>query len=131
MYHLRLIKAISYTGVVEATKQHPDVFVEDKATADAALATGYFKLVGVEQNPDDGEGNGQDSDDGEEGQPIGKKLREMTVSELETCAAYHTISLNGLAKKADILAKISEELNVDPDDVVEYGSPTMVELQDQ
>lgn len=121
MYHLRLIKALSYTGVVEATRQHPDVLVEDNATAEAALATGYFKLVGVEQNPDDGE----------DGQPIGKKLREMTVPELETCAAYHTISLNGLAKKADILAKISEELDVDPDDVVEYESPTMVELQDQ
>lgn len=45
MYHLRLIKSLSYTGVVEATSKNPDVFTEDKATADAAVATGYFKLM--------------------------------------------------------------------------------------
>lgn len=44
MYHLRLIKALSYSGIVEATKQKPDVFVEDKAIADKAIATGYFQL---------------------------------------------------------------------------------------
>lgn len=45
MYHIKLIKARSYTGVVFATQKNPDVFVEDKATAAAAVATGYFELV--------------------------------------------------------------------------------------
>lgn len=44
-YHLRLCKSLSYKGVVSATKKQPDVFVEDKATAEAAVATGYFTLV--------------------------------------------------------------------------------------
>ena len=39
MYHLRLIKGLSYCGLVEASKIQPDVFVEDKAVADAALAS--------------------------------------------------------------------------------------------
>lgn len=45
MYHLRLIKGLSYYGVVEASKEQPDVFVEDKNVADAAVASGYFVLL--------------------------------------------------------------------------------------
>ena len=44
-YHLKLCKALSYTGVVSADKKNPDVFVEDKTIADTAVATGYFRLV--------------------------------------------------------------------------------------
>ena len=46
MYHLKLIKALSYTGAVTATAKKPNVFVEDEATANAAVASGYFELVG-------------------------------------------------------------------------------------
>lgn len=47
MYHLKLCKGLSYSnGKVTATKRNPCVFVDDKATADAAVASGYFKLVG-------------------------------------------------------------------------------------
>ena len=60
MYHLRLIKALSYSGIVEATKQRPDVFVKDKATADKAVATGYFQLENSEALLPD---NGENSDD--------------------------------------------------------------------
>ncbi len=137
MYHLRLIKALSYTGIVEATKQHPDVFVEDKATADAAVATGYFKLVEAEQpggegkQPADGEDNGQDPD-GEGKQSAGKKLEDMTVTELETFAAYKGVSLKGVTKKADIIAKLKEELGAEETEgEVDYGSPTMQELMEQ
>lgn len=46
MRHLRLIKGLSYTGPgVQATKAKPDVFLEDDAAADAAIATGYFEEV--------------------------------------------------------------------------------------
>jgi hypothetical protein len=48
-YHLKLQKGLSYCGVVSATKQKPDVFTEDGAVADAAVATGYFVLVGTEE----------------------------------------------------------------------------------
>lgn len=125
-YHLKLIKALSYCGVVTATRQHPDVIVEDKATADAAVATGYFKLLSAEESPEE---NPPEKD--EEKEP-GKKLEEMTVSELETYAAYKGVSLKGISKKADIIEKLKEELGTEEtSNEVDYGSPTMTELQEQ
>ncbi len=120
-YHLKLIKALSYCGVVTATSQRPDVVVEDKATADAAVATGYFKLVEAEETPEE---------TGEK-EP-GKKLEEMTVPELETYAAYKGVSLKGISKKADIIEKLKEELGAEEtSNEVDYGSPTMAEMQEQ
>lgn len=124
-YHIRLIKALSYCGVVTATKQRPDVFVEDKATADAAVATGYFKLIqGARDEEETGEGSREKAQ--------GKTLEEMTVPELETFAAYKDVSLKGITKKADIIAKLKAELGEEEtENEVDYGSPTMVELQEQ
>lgn len=45
MYHLKLVKGASYTGIVSATAKKPDVFVDSKAKADAAIASGFFELV--------------------------------------------------------------------------------------
>lgn len=119
-YHLKLTKALSYCGVVKATKKNPDVFVEDKATADEAVATGYFKLV-------EGEADPEPPKDPEPG----KTLDEMTVPELETYAAYKGVNLKGISKKADIIAKLKEELgDEEAEGEVDYGSPTMTELQD-
>lgn len=169
MYHLRLIKALSYTGVVEATKQRPDVYVEDKATADRAVATGYFKLVeqeeahlaggqfedwsfeevkrlaadmgidttGLSSKADYIEAieavgviPGAETEESGEHKP-GKKLEEMTVPELETFATYHNVSLKGVSRKADIIAKLKAELGAEEtENEVDYGSPTMTELQD-
>lgn len=131
MYHLKLVKALSFTGIVTATKKNPDVFVEDKATADAAVATGYFKLIEEAEEPPEG---GEEKEPGEGGgdKEPGKKLEEMTVPELETFAAYKGISLKGISKKADIIAKLKEELGVaETENEVDYGSPTMTELQAQ
>ncbi len=130
MYHLKLIKALSYYGVVKATKQNPDVYTEDKATADAAVASGYFKLVDEAQEPPEG---GEEKEPGEGGgnKEPGKKLEEMTVPELETFAAYKNISLKGISKKADIIAKLKDELGEETENEVDYGSPTMTELQKQ
>lgn len=121
MYHLKLVKALSYTGVVTATKKNPDVFVKDRDTADTAVASGYFKLI---------EGAEEPTDDGEE-EP-GKTLEEMTVPELETYAAYKNVSLKGISKKADIIAKLKAELGAEEtENEVDYGSPTVVDLQEQ
>ena len=163
MYHLRLIKALSYSGIVEATKQRPDVFVKDKATADKAVVTGYFQLENSEALlPDNGE-NSDDSIpdsimlDGEDGtddpipdgvisgndesgedsapadeQPKGKTLDEMSRAELETFATYKNVSVKGLPRKADIVAKLREVLgSEETSGVIEYGSPTMAELQQE
>ena len=131
MYHLKLMKALSFTGIVTATKKNPDVFLEDKATADAAVATGYFKLIEEAEEPTEG---GEDKEPGEGGvdKEPGKKLEEMTVPELETFAAYNGISLKGISKKADIIAKLKAELGAaETENEVDYGSPTMTELQAQ
>lgn len=130
MYHLKLIKALSYYGVVKATKKNPDVYTEDKATADAAVASGYFKLVDEAQEPPEG---GEEKEPGEGGgnKEPGKKLEEMTVPELETFAAYKNISLKGISEKADIIAKLKDELGEETENEVDYGSPTMTELQKQ
>ena len=119
-YYLKLTKALSYCGVVKATKKNPDVFVEDKATADEAVATGYFKLVEGEEAPEPPK----------DPEP-GKTLDEMTVPELETYAAYKGVSLKGISRKQDIIAKLKEELgDEETEGEVDYGSPTMTELQD-
>ena len=44
-YRLKLIKALSYTGVVSATKSNPYVEVTDKKAVAKAIATGYFESV--------------------------------------------------------------------------------------
>lgn len=129
-YHLKLIKSLSYCGVVSATKQRPDVFVEDKATADTAVATGYFKLLDSEEETPAETPEGTQDATTEETQS--KTLEEMTVPELETFAAYKGVSLKGISKKADIIAKLKEELGEEEtENEVDYGSPTMVELQEQ
>jgi len=121
-YHLKLSKALSYHGVVEATKRQPDVFVENKATADKAVATGYFVLVEGTQSPlDPPEKPGR-----------GKTLEEMTISKLETYATYKDVSLKGIRGKENIIAKLKEELGAqETENEVDYGSPTMTELQEQ
>ena len=170
MYHLKLMKALSFTGIVTATKENPDVYVEDKAIADAAVATGYFKLVEqVEAHLDGGQFDrwsfeevkrlaadmgidtaglsskedyieaietteiipGAEAEGDEEHKPE-KPLEEMTVPELETFAAYKGINLKGISKKADIIAKLKTELDEkETENEVDYGSPTMTELQGQ
>ena len=54
MYHLKLCKGLSYYGMdgaLKATRKQPDVLTEDKAIADAAVASGFFKLVGEGEAP--------------------------------------------------------------------------------
>ena len=132
MYHLKLIKALSYTGVVNATVKKPDVYVDDKATADAAVATGYFELLGKakeqEQDPEP-----EVEEKAEEKEPLGyggKPLSEMNKSELETFATYKDVDIKGAKTRAQIIAKL--EAALDPAELegdINYGSPTMTELQ--
>lgn len=113
MYHLRLCKALSYTGVVSATKKEPDVFTEDKAIADKALASGYFQLVETEEQEDAGQQE-------EENEVDYEGLSNMTKAELTAYAAEHGISLEGCTTKADMLSAIS---------AANGGSYTMIDLQ--
>lgn len=130
-YHLKLIKALSYCGVVTATRQHPDIFVEDKATADAAVATGYFKLLAAEKAVEETPAQTAHLDPAQ--------LEEMKVDDLKQLAADMGVDTTGFKKKADYVAAIAAvEVIPGPETDEEgneadfgEGSPTMVELQEQ
>lgn len=131
MYHLRLIKALSYTGLVSATQKNPDTFTEDKAIADGAVASGYFTLI---------------KDEAEEEQQEAKyhlnkaQLDEMKFDDLKKLAADMGIGITGIKKKADLVDAIAA-VEVEPgepvvdENEVDYGedagSQTMIELQEQ
>lgn len=137
MFHLRLCKALSYMGAVSATKDKPDVYTEDEAAAMQALRSGYFVLCQPPVQADAPE-DARDEDAAEqfagESEPAygGKTLEDMTAAELETFATYKNVSLKGIRGKAKIIAKLREVLGeAETSGIIEYGSPTMTELQDQ
>lgn len=121
---IQLIKALSYRGIVIATRENPIVEV-DEAIANAAVETGYFAICDepVDETPVE-----------DEVEPAygGKTLEEMTISELETFATYNNVSLKGVRTKAKIIDKLREELGEEKTSGdVYYGSPTMVELAEE
>lgn len=130
MYHLRLIKALSYTGLVSATQKNPDTFTEDKAIADDAVSSGYFTLI---------------EDEAEEEQEAKyhldkAQLDEMKFDDLKKLAVDMGIDITGIKKKADLvdaIAAVEVEPGepVDDENEVDYsedaGSPTMIELQEK
>ena len=123
MFHIRLIKSLSYHGIVKATKEKPDVYTDDEAIATAAVATGFFELVKSPEQQDKPETEPEEIKQG-------KTLEEMTVAEIETFATYYNVSLKGIKGKAKIIAYLRKTLGDKAAGVVEYGSPTMVEIQE-
>lgn len=131
MYHLRLIKALSYTGLVSATQKNPDTFTEDKAIADGAVASGYFTLI---------EGEAEEEQQEAKYHLDKAQLDEMKFDDLKKLAADMGIDITGIKKKADLvdaIAAVEVEPGepVDDENEVDYGegagSPTMIELQEQ
>ncbi|MCM1530115.1 MAG: hypothetical protein NC093_08995 [Alistipes sp.] len=126
MYRVKLIKALSYCGLVAATAATPYVDIEDDETAEKVLATGYFATVCA--GPKTLEVTEKEADYHYGSKP----LDEMNISELETFAAYKGVSLKGIKKKDAIISKLREELPADElEGNIEYGSPTIVELQNE
>lgn len=67
MEHLKLTKGLSYRGHgITATKAKPDVYTEDKETASALIASGYFTSIATSAPVEDEDPIG-DFTDGEEG----------------------------------------------------------------
>lgn len=135
MYHLKLIKGLSYCGIIEATKKKPDVFIEDKAIADTAVATGYFKLIeGTEKMLESKEAPFIQTKYFNE-----IELTEMKFDDLKQLAAEIGIDTKGFKSKADYIKAIAtvkditnSELDKE-DNEVNYGeeSFTMIDLQKQ
>ncbi len=128
---LKLVKGRSYYGAVFATAEKPIVIVDDEDKAQALIATGYFKTV------DDIEDSGpilppDETGDEPEEERVSAILEEMSKPELETAAAYHNVDIKGLTKKTDIIAAIKAALpEVAETGTIDYGSPTIVELQSE
>ena len=116
MYHLRLYKGRSYCGVVSATKEKPDVFVEDKATAYAAVASGYFHLVADDKG-------GADSGPAITGHLDREQLEDMKADDLNRLAKDMGIETKGLKKGQIIDAIANEEITVDAngENLPDYG----------
>lgn len=100
-YHLKLKKALSYCGAVTATKQAPDVFVEDRATADAAVASGYFELL---EGGEDGAGGSKEIT----GHLDRAQLEDMKMDDLKQLAEDMGLDTKGL-KKAQLVEAIANE----------------------
>lgn len=103
MYHLKLCKGLSYYGMggaLKATRQQPDVLTEDKATADAAVASGFFRLVG------EGEAPGFPPPGEVQGHLDPEQLEELTIPDLKKLAEDMGVDIKGLKAKADIIAAI-------------------------
>lgn len=101
MYHLKLCKGLSYYGMdgaLKATRKQPDVLTEDKAIADAAVASGFFKLVGEAPGfPPPGEVLGHLDP---------KQLEELTIPDLKKLAGEVGADIKGLKDKAAIITAI-------------------------
>ena len=103
MYHLKLCKGLSYYGMdgaLKATRKQPDVLTEDKAIADAAVASGFFKLFG------EGEAPGFPPPGEVLGHLDPAQLESMTIPELKKLAEDMGVDIKGLKAKADIIAAI-------------------------
>ncbi len=115
-YHLKLTKALSYCGVVTATREKPDVYTDDGDVADKAVATGYFELVGSEVSETPPEGSLQ------EDEIDATKLGSMSLAELKDLAKQLGADLTGRKSKEDIIEAIC---------VANGGSQTMIDLQQE
>lgn len=93
MYTLKLIRGLSYCGIVTASRERPCVLVEEEELANAVVATGYFELIDVnpEAWPETEEGTVE-------------RMDTMTVKQLREYAKNIGVDLAGATKKEDILA---------------------------
>jgi hypothetical protein len=104
MYHLRLIKGLSYSGAVSATKEHPDVFVEDEKRYQRAMASGYFEEVEIVQEETSGDLK-TDFEGTSSGETV-DTFENMNLNELKAYASLGGIDISGLNKKEEIIEAI-------------------------
>lgn len=148
MYKLKLVKGLSYTvslpenKCTTATKDKPIIEVPDNV-AETLLKGNNFEFVSAEGTLVSDGADGAEfvvEDGGEDVAELtdevtpaytGKALEEMTKAELETFATYENVSLKGLKTKEAMIEKLREELPPEKvAGIISYGSPTMVELQE-
>lgn len=114
-YHLRLSKGLSYHGVLSATKQRPDVYTDSKDVADRAVASGYFRLIGVADAPKQPDPNVGADPAAVTLDP--EQLNTMSTAELRRLAGEMGIEAKGLGKAE--LVKAIAEVEVTPGPVTD------------
>ena len=122
MYRLKLIKALSYSGIVTATKTKPFVIVPEKEQAEYLVSTGYFELVeGEGATTEKADENSEqknsdellfpDEEEAEKESPsVMVELQKKTKDELVAYAGMKGIDLTGCNKKDEIFQRIVQEL---------------------
>lgn len=98
-YHIKLIRGLSYTGFggkVKATRKNPVATVEDKAIANAAVASGFFKLI-------------EEADEARvlTGHLDATQLEGMDTKDLKALAIQMGIDVKGMRSKKDFIAAIT------------------------
>lgn len=102
MVQIKLIKGLSYSGLVTATAKKP-YLVTDEKTAQKAAATGYFEIVAgtaIEEPKEDTGGNDKT--------PVTKPSEKMTKAELEAYAKSKGIDISDCTNNGQRIALIKE-----------------------
>lgn len=125
MVQIKLIKGLSYDGIVSATQKKPFV-TTDEETANKAVETGYFAVV----QSIGGSGNAKkpiapaEKADDQTGEDDKKSFEKMTKAELEAYATENGVDISqctnnkqriDLIKKAEA-EKIAAALSLDDDE---------------
>ena len=108
MYHLRLIKGLSYDGAVRASAGAPDVFTDDPDKYTAAMKSGYFEAVSVPQQAVEKSENS--SNEMLTGHLDPAQLSDMDEEELKKLASDMGLNTDGLDKDGLIAAITAEKV---------------------
>jgi len=115
MYHLRLIKGLSYLGCVKATRSNPDVFVDDEVKYKRLLSSGYFADVTASDSEEVKVYEPHKTDDAvleELADSVTEEetnaLDSMSITELKAYATVNGIDLGKKRRREDILKLIKE-----------------------
>lgn len=98
MYHLRLIKGLSYDGAVTASRAAPDVFADDPDKVTAALNSGFFEEIRSVQV----------------GHLDAQQLADMSESDLRKLASAVDADCSAESKDALVEAVAAAEVGVEP-----------------
>ena len=115
LYHIKLKKAMSYTGIVNATREEPNVYTRDKDIATAAVRSGYFDLIDVEEDEAKADSAlltaaGEEAEEGSIPAHFDKGyLDSLSITDLKKLAGDLGVDVTKGMKKDDLVAAITTE----------------------
>lgn len=115
LYHIKLKKAMSYTGIVNATREEPNVYTRDKDIATAAVRSGYFDLIDVEEDEAKTDSAlltaaGEEAEEGSIPAHFDKGyLDSLSITDLKKLAGDLGVAVTKGMKKDDLVAAITAE----------------------